>query len=256
LWRQMVRAQQSIICLNPIFGGIFVEEKRVDLEISLLKVLELPDKDQVPSLEGELQNLHRSWLGQRRREESVAGLGILGVNESRQHYLELPDKELGNGQEVDPELVEAIAEVVLREMVHHPGLPIALFTLGEGGFDGHDDHKATHHAAVSVARLLLKQGIDVELFALDGNRTYDETDGLWLEADPGEVVDAIAQHRTHFAPSEERDSIEPTDRLILSGLPPEYWHLIRGQFYKLVTGDRRADEIDVTGRETLHLAVA
>jgi LmbE family N-acetylglucosaminyl deacetylase len=73
-----------------------------------------------------------------RRQESINGLEHLGIAQSEQIYLGLPD---GGLRDRTSELARAIAMLVSERDIRR------VVTLGEHGYDGHQDHVATHHAA-------------------------------------------------------------------------------------------------------------
>jgi LmbE family N-acetylglucosaminyl deacetylase len=180
------------------FGGIFVDTGQSELEETLpedLKVLTGDESDH--KLSDELEVIHTVWLKECRREEAVAALGVLGVEAiRRQHYFGLPDRDLNNPK-IKEKLRSRIAGVALEILDQTPNKPVAIFTMGEAGCDGHSDHLATHEAVLAAQGDLSAKGIDVEVLALSRDSDYGD-DEMFFEVEPDLVLRVLSEHRSQM----------------------------------------------------------
>lgn len=87
-------------------------------------------------------------LAEVRRGESIKSLSVLGVRDSAQEYVALPDTKLV--KYILP-LASYIIKHACSNQLHH------YYTLGSEGYDGHTDHIATHTAALVAQRLLAEK---------------------------------------------------------------------------------------------------
>jgi LmbE family N-acetylglucosaminyl deacetylase len=121
-----------------------------------------------------------------RRSESIAALAMLGVKQERRHYLDLPDGILGSR-------IDTIVGYLVRSVLDHGTQ--ALVSLGEDGFDGHDDHIATHQASL-IAQQQLKNcfSYDIDVYSLN----KDHQGEIFVQSTPERKLGAIALHQTQM----------------------------------------------------------
>lgn len=93
----------------------------------------------------------------KRRIESVRGLEYMGVERNWQIYLSLPDGEI---KQQSDKMRDALLEIFSNFAIS------SVITLGEDGYDGHDDHIYSHQVAVESV-LQLDPGTRPNIYALN-----------------------------------------------------------------------------------------
>ena len=122
----------------------------------------------------------------RRQEEALAALDALGVPSVS--FLGLPDGRLNQ-----PEPASALASSILAYLTNQQRYH--LLTLGLTGYDGHSDHVASHHAALSAARTARKIGKQSIVWGLS-KRTGSRTVGIPVNPDVKESI--LTAHASQF----------------------------------------------------------
>lgn len=120
-------------------GGAIVKLRRTGTPVDVIFITDgtesHPDSRSFP----------RARLGRVRRAEALAACRILGVARNRVHFMGLPDRYVPSAPGVEfDRAVRGLARLVDR--LH----PDTLLVPWRG--DGHSDHEATFHLAVSVLR--------------------------------------------------------------------------------------------------------
>jgi LmbE family N-acetylglucosaminyl deacetylase len=226
------------------FGGIFVDTGQAELEETLpVDLIELTGDESDYKLSDELGVIHGKWLKERRREESVAALGALGVEATRrQHYLGLPDRDL-NDPDIKAELSLRIAGVVLEILNQNPDKSVAIFTMGEEGCDGHSDHSATHEALIAAQGILNGGSRNVEVFALSREVEYGE-DGIAFEVDTELAQEALAEHRTQMPVSIVDGKFMIRDEQAWGKIQEDYGQFFELQVFRRVVEDSASVELE------------
>ncbi len=107
-----------------------------------------------------MPGVHFVDLATRRRIESEVALSTYGI---KSHYGELPDGHLAKWHK---DYYRHIMGITLVSLVHKHDIT-AIATPGATGFDGHPDHIAVHHAAITARDILRSNGRDVTLLELN-----------------------------------------------------------------------------------------
>jgi LmbE family N-acetylglucosaminyl deacetylase len=144
-----------------------------------------------------------------RRLESIAGLTALGVDQTRQEYLNIPDGSLTYKQS---EIAEHIAQLALARDITR------IVTLGDDGYDGHPDHIATHMAAAwAVKQMLDTANQPIQLFALDSRQQGRYT--VLANGRQQHKLRAMASHASQFDIKFSENSFTPGIEFWLGFLP-------------------------------------
>lgn len=115
-----------------------------------------------------------------RRQESITGLGRLGITREHQYYLSNRDTNLlaSIGS-----IIGQVADVVIEEQ------PDALVTFGPRGFDGHLDHVTMHRVGLHVAA-------ETNLPLYVRSDLGDSEDDIIITGDLGIKLHAIQAHQS------------------------------------------------------------
>jgi LmbE family N-acetylglucosaminyl deacetylase len=122
----------------------------------------------------------------KRRKESIAALGSLGIAESRQHYAAMPDGRLAQRASQLGLVIATTADAYGVD---------SIVSFGRDGFDNHADHIATYAAAQSAAA---ETGLEHFVRA-----SGPESD-ISFQGSPSVKLGAMALHRSQY-PLEDPD---------------------------------------------------
>lgn len=158
-------------------------------------------------------------LAQLRRHESQRSLTFYGVASEHQEYAGLPDGMLSAHI--------GSLELHIGRLVAAHGIT-ELVTAGPDGYDGHPDHIAVHHAALSAARTALRAGLDVRLYALNNLHRGE----VKVRGNTARKLGAMAFHVSQTVGS---------DLLRWGGSDLYTPLIIRGETYDVLSGDLLTD---------------
>lgn len=155
-----------------------------------------------------------------RRKESEKALGFLGV---RGVHLGLHDAKLHT-----PPMVATISSAIEALVIRY-GIT-TLVTLGMDGYCGHQDHVATHKAAL-VARHKLERVHNIRLSVLAINKSHEGS--ISVPVDSKTKLASLAHHKTNFLTQkvDGEDVIEP---VFLAELKKRYGPLFEHETYDIV----------------------
>lgn len=140
-------------------------------------------------------------------------MGRIGVDVTRQFYLDLIDGELHK-----PQAVVLIARAVCGLVVQYN--IDRLVTFGPEGFDGHPDHKAMFQAGL-LAKITLQTVRPIELLTLNARHCGERR----ATGNPLQKLAAMAVHASQFAMQ------KPT---FWQDFPPNYGPLLAAETYDMV----------------------
>lgn len=133
-----------------------------------------------------------------RRYEAGVALTAYGIQEKRQSFLGLPDSRLSEARNLS-----SVAHFIGRRLAQHTIRTV--ITLGADGYDGHDDHIATHQAAAWAVSAYAAANPNVRLLGL----ARQEAD-YKINANPALKLGRLAFHRSQFTIDLSNPSYQPT----------------------------------------------
>jgi LmbE family N-acetylglucosaminyl deacetylase len=116
----------------------------------------------------------------KRREESIAALGLLGIVKQRQRYAEMPDGLLASHASRLGMVIATTAEAFGVD---------SIVSFGQDGFDNHADHVATYTAAQYAAA---ETGLDHFV------RSAEPEGDISFGGSPAVKLGAMALHRSQY----------------------------------------------------------